>query len=192
MKKLESITLVAVLLVFDLGCFAQSRSDTRLSKLDLNLECGTAKHLKFRISNRTPYVISIPTGQNYFAWENAGGIRKPRTAKLDTGGSVFVLPDDVPINSILYFLERRHRNPSRFIVETTMVGSDSNSTSWIDKNSSIFFLVNRANLSTAERISVKFNYEWELNSNGVFLGGLNEHLAEFALGSSVTKVDKCK
>lgn len=95
--------------------------------------------------------------------------------------SVFVLPDDVGIDSLLYILEREVASSPFPIFETRVSGPSSFNISWIDKNSKIMFSIDKTALEDMRRLYVKFRYEWELSDEGGFFAGLNEHHAEFRL-----------
>lgn len=52
----------------------------------IDLVCGEKDRFRFRLSNRTPWVISVTTYNHYFDWFMDGDTRKPRTTHLATGG----------------------------------------------------------------------------------------------------------
>lgn len=188
MKRFERVVVhFIVYLSTVVFCFSQ----TKPLAVDLDLECQVSQQYRFRLSNRTRWAISVPTEKIYFSSSSDNG-RRPRTTSLDLGGSVFVLPEDKPIDSILYFVEREISRSPYPIRETVTEGIDSFNHSWISKESSIFFFVDKKDLSEKSRIFVKFNYEWELNKQGVFVGGLNEHIASLSVGTILDRLEKCR
>jgi hypothetical protein len=188
-KKLRCYEFVGVSAEIQL----QAGDEEKRPAVTIALECAEKDRFRFRIHNRTPWVISVPTYSNYFDWIEVNGTRRPRSVVLSGKGSVFVLPDDVGIDSLLYFLEREVASTPFPIRETRVSGPSSFNTSWIDKNSTIIFSIDKTALEDMRRLYVKFRYEWELSDKGGFFAGLNEHLAEFRLDpGDLRSTETCK
>lgn len=183
----RTFLLISLCICVSLISLAQSRVSSAYPSVNLAVECRTSNQFRFRLQNRTAWMISVPTFKNYFAWTSVGTSRKPKKAALESGGSVFVLPEDVEIDSLLYFLEREAIGLSGFLIEPVDQRASSHNVSWIERNSSIFFMVDAEKIADKRSIYVKFNYEWELSKQGVFVGGLNEHLAVVGLSNTISK-----
>lgn len=188
-RAIQVFLLVITFLCFSWTSVAQPETHTDLARVSLRIECGTANQFRLQLANQTRWAVSVPTYKNYFSWVRSGTSKKPKTITLESGASVFVLPEDIPINSILYFLEleREIAGSSRPLLETVFEGTDSYNTSWIGKKSSVFFFVDKNKLENKKNVYVKFNFEWELGNRGVFVGGLNEHRAVLDLDSTTLK-----
>lgn len=125
----------------------------------IKVECQYKDSVRLRLYNNTLWAITIPTFSLYV------NPKKVITIKLGNGDTAIALPNDRDISSIYYFVEK---DGSQDNIDVPRLNySDSFNPSWIPSNDSIFFTVSKERLREGLRLYVPFNYEWEVNKQGV-------------------------
>jgi hypothetical protein len=146
--------------------FSQNRDPLKSSRLDkekstiyIKAECQNKNTVRLRLYNNSPWAITIPTFSLHV------NPKKVVTIKLINGATAYALPDDRDISSIYYYVERDGTQEN--INVPRLDYSDSFNPSWVAINDSIFFTVPKEHLREGLQVYVPFNYEWEINRQGV-------------------------
>jgi hypothetical protein len=163
---LKKIFALLVLSAMASTAFTQTGDSSKGARLDkdrptiyLKVECQTNNRVRLRLYNNTRWAVSIPTFSLYV------NPKKVVTIKLINGKTAFALPNDREISSIHYYVEKD--GDKEKIDVPRLNYSDSFNPSWIAPNNSIFFTVSKEHLREGLQIYVPFNYEWEINSQGI-------------------------
>lgn len=125
----------------------------------IGVECQNKNTIQLRLHNNTQWAIAVSTFSFYF------DPHKIVTIKLSNGQTAFPLPNDKEISSLYYFVEKA--NARQDIKVPQIDYSDSFNQSWIASKESILFSVPREYLQEGLQIYIPFNYEWELNDQGI-------------------------
>lgn len=143
------------------------------SSVGVSAECESSQRIRFRLVNNTKWAIAVSTFSFYLDPKNA-----KRTA-LQSGMSVYLLPDDREISSIFYYTEREKSDGQ---VKSIVLGgykTYSYNISWIGSETSIIFSVPKDELQGGTRAYITFRYEWELNTDSAFSPGGPQHRIYF-------------
>jgi hypothetical protein len=125
----------------------------------LKAECRNKDTVRLRFYNNTGWAVAVRTFSLYV------NPKKVATVKLINGETAFVLPNDRDISSIYYYVEKDGVQENIDVPKLNY--SDSFNPSWIATNDSIFFTVPKAHLRDGLQVYVHFNYEWEINKQGI-------------------------
>lgn len=129
------------------------------SSIYIKVECQNKDTVRLRLYNNTPWAITVPTFSMYV------NPKKVITIKLSNGETAIALPSDRDITSIYYYLEKDGGQENIDVPQLNY--SDSFNPSWIPSNESIFFTVPKERLRDGLQLYVSFNYEWEINKQGI-------------------------
>lgn len=138
-------------------------------------ECREGKKIRLRLYNKTEWAIALQT----FSYYVNPDPKKNKVITLRQGGSVFGLPNDREISSLFYFIEKVEVRKGKKILLTESNAIDSYNSSWIAPNDSIFFLVPAEWVDEQSELYIKFNYEWELSKQSIFLSNEPQHRLYF-------------
>lgn len=163
--------MFACVLVFCVVIYAQDDSASTNEKIKIvedkpavyiSVKCKDEKNVGLRVHNNTIWAIAVPTFSFYLDPQNV------KRTFLHDGFSVFALPDDKDISSLLYFVEKRKIQEGKIILEISTYAGDSFNMSWIAAADSIFFLIPVDRLKESSYIYINFKYEWETSRKGNF------------------------
>jgi hypothetical protein len=161
-KILGSLSLSVMLVT----AFSQSSDPSKSSRLDnekptiyIKVECQNKATVRLRLYNNTYWAVTIPTFSLYV------NPKKVATIKLVNGETAFALPNDRDISSIYYYVEKDGAQENIDVPRLNY--ADSFNPSWIPSNDSIFFTVPKDHLREGLKVYVPFNYEWEINKQGI-------------------------
>ena len=164
------IILVLCIFLLTLGVSSQVSSENKINvrqaivkkpTIYLDYLCQNSDMIFLRMYNNTEWHISV-SSDIYFP------TRKSIT--LRNGVKTSAAPNDEAISSLFYFVSpdglafvRKVKVPKS---AREGVGNDGGG-AWIAPNDSIFFPVPQKYLRKGLRVSVQFEYEWEIGKDGV-------------------------
>lgn len=125
----------------------------------IKAECQNKATVRLRLYNNTGWAVTIPTFSLHV------NPKKVVTIKLINGAKALALPDDLDISSIYYYVEKDGTQENINVPQLNY--SDSFNPSWVAINDSIFFTVPKEHLREGLQVYVPFNYEWEINKQGI-------------------------
>lgn len=162
----QKIFALLLLSVVCATAFSQNNDPSKSSRFDkekptiyIKVECQNRATVRLRLYNNTRWAVAIPTFSQYV------NPKKVATIKLINGETALALPNDRDISSIYYYVEKDGAQENIDVPKLNY--SDSFTPSWIPSDDSIFFTVPKEHLKKGLQIYVSFNYEWEINRQGI-------------------------
>lgn len=143
----------------NLNSAMSSRPNTEKPTIYIKAECQNKATVRLRLYNNSRWAVTIPTFSVYV------NPKKIVTIKLANGATALALPGDRDISTIHYYVEKDGTQENINVPRRDY--SDSFNPSWVAINDSIFFTVPKEHLREGLQVYVPFNYEWEINRQGV-------------------------
>jgi hypothetical protein len=171
------ILVLASVLCLVLTAFSQTNSSSKNAvgqvrgntpTVYLEYVCQDKKNIRLRLNNNTIWILAVSADELYYKTE--------KTVKLANGIEFYTMPNNKEVS--LQYRVDKFALPEKNVKVPKIAYSDSSNTNWIASADSILFSVPNDYLKEDLKITVRFNYEWEVSKDGVIVSG-PEHTISF-------------
>lgn len=139
----------------------------------LDYVCQDKKKIYLRMFNNTIWNIDVTAYESYFPTK--------RPLILLNGAKVYAIPDDKEI-PLQYYVQKDEMIGKKKVKIPKVVGYRTNGGGWIASQDSILFSVPMDYLQEGLKVSVNYNYEWEITKDGYTIND-PEHRVYFRSGT---------